>query len=120
MLLKSPFFSPVTLPPPAAMTRRQNLKLEMGYLVSHPPTPSLTLCIRTWCGGGLAGGWRAGKAWTGAPGCALKPVVRKTPSPPLHLLGAAPSGRIPGPVQHSLSPSLSLGYYGNKGVIDVG
>lgn len=26
----------------------------------------------------------------------------------------------PLPVQHTLSPSLSLGYYGNKGVIDVG
>lgn len=26
----------------------------------------------------------------------------------------------PSPVQHTLSPSLSPGYYGNKGVIDVG
>lgn len=66
-------------------------------------------------------GWgqRAGRPGTG-PGCVLKPVVRKTPFSPTDLPQAAPLAGSPRPVQHTLSPSLSLGYYGNEGVIDVG
>lgn len=43
----------------------------------------------------------------------LPPLVRPPP-------GGSSWLDSPRPAQHTLSPSLSLGYHGNKGVIDVG
>lgn len=65
------------------------------------------------------------EARAGTPGLASPPPTAPRPSgtgplPGRDRPGAAPGGWLPRPAPHTLSPSLSRGYYGNKGVIDVG